>query len=285
MPAPAILTIDVEDWFHILDHPAAPGPQEWSGLSSRVERGFGTLVEILAAHGVRATCFFLGWVAERHPGLVRLACEYGHEVASHGYLHRLAYELSPDAFRADAIRSRELLEDQCGRAVRGYRAAGFSLTAQTPWFYQELVAAGYRWDSSLFPASRGHGGISGALAVPHRVDLGGDYIDEVPIAVSRVLGRPLCLYGGGYLRLFPYAWIRRAARRLQMQNQPVVFYVHPREVDPGHPRLELGLRRNFKSYVNLRTTGRKVAAIARDFRPIPVGEYLAVAGLEGKTAP
>lgn len=278
--ARCVLSVDVEDWFHILDVDGPP-LAAWDSLPSRVERSFGRLLELLAGAGARATCFFLGWVAERHPRLVRDALAAGHEIASHGYAHRLAYDLGREAFREDASRARLLLEDLSGTPVRGYRAAGFSVTRETPWFFEELAAAGYRYDSSVFPAAHGHGGLRGASCAPHRVPLaGGGELREFPLTVARLGPGRLCLFGGGYLRLFPYRLIRAAANAVLREGRPVIFYVHPREVDPGHPRLPMPLHRRFRSYVNLRSTEGKVARLARDFPLVTFADLLEAHGAD-----
>ena len=275
-PEPAsVLSVDVEDWFHILDI-GGPAPGEWSALPSHVERAFGKLLALLAAHRARVTCFFLGWVAERFPHLVREAAAAGHEIASHGYAHRLAFEMSPEEFRADAERARLVLEDLAAVPVAGYRAAGFSLTAGTPWFHEQLALAGYRYDSSLFPAPRGHGGMRDGRMDPYRIDLpSGRTMVEFPITVVNVLGRRLCFFGGGYLRLSPYWLLKRMGRRVLAGGRPLVFYVHPREVDPTVPRLPMPFHRRFKSYVNVRGTDRKIAKLLRDFPVVPFRDLLA----------
>jgi polysaccharide deacetylase family protein (PEP-CTERM system associated) len=272
-----VLTVDVEEWFHVLD---VGGPTEtaWASLPSRVEGSFRRLLELLAARGTRATCFFLGWVGERYPGLVREAAAAGHEIASHGYAHRLVYEMTPAAFREDAVRARRVLEDAAGTEVAGFRAPGFSVTARTPWFFEELAAAGYRYDSSVFPAARGHGGLPGAPCAPYEVPLsGGRTVMEFPVTVARWGPGRLCLFGGGYLRLFPYWMIRSAARRVRREGRPVVFYVHPREIDPGHPRLPMPAHRRWRSYVNLHTTEAKLARLTADFPLVTFRELLALA--------
>lgn len=273
--ARCVLSVDVEDWFHILDV-GGPALHEWDALPSRIERSFGRVLEILGAAGVRATCFFLGWVAERFPHLVREAAGAGHEIASHGYAHRLVYEMGRDAFREDAVRARRLLEDVAAAPVAGYRAAGFSVTASTPWFFDELAAAGYRYDSSVFPAARGHGGLRGAPCGPYAVPVAsGGEMTEFPITVARFGPGRICLFGGGYLRLFPYWMIRAAAQGVLREGRPVVFYVHPREVDPDHPRLPMSAHRRFRSYVNVRTTERKIARLGREFPLTTFAELLA----------
>lgn len=262
---PSIFTLDVEDWFHILDVPGTPALEEWDRLPSRVEANFRRFLDLCEAWGVEITCFFLGWVAERFPALVREAAARGHEVASHGYAHRLVYEQSPAEFYADALKSRLLLEDILGQPVKGYRGAGFSVTKDTPWFFEELVKAGYEYDTSVFPAVRGHGGLRSNRYGPYQIETPSGPLLEFPITVTEVWGRPLCFCGGGYLRLFPYPLVRRLARRVLGEGRPVIFYAHPREIDPDHPRLAMNLQRRFKSYVGLRGMEGKIRRIFRDF--------------------
>lgn len=260
----SIFSVDVEDWFHILDVPSAPALAEWSGLPSRVEKNFSKLLDLFSEEKVHVTCFFLGWIGEHFPHLVKEAASRGHEVASHGYGHRLVYEQGRDDFYEDVRRARLLLEDIAGVRVTGYRAPGFSTTEQTPWFFGALAEAGYQYDSSVFPAARGHGGMRDGRREPHRIG-NGDGILEVPITVANCMGKPMCFFGGGYLRLFPYWLIRKMARQVLAEGRPVVFYIHPREVDPSHPRLPMNRKRQFKTYVNLETTEWKVRHVLRDF--------------------
>jgi polysaccharide deacetylase family protein (PEP-CTERM system associated) len=255
----------VEDWFHILDIPGGPPLVEWDSLPSRVEKNFMRLLDLFSGHDATVTCFFLGWVADKFPHLVKEAAKRGHEIASHGYAHRLVYEMNRREFREDGIRSRKVLEDLAGQEVLGYRSAGFSVTADTPWFFETLAEAGYRYDSSVFPALRGHGGIKFAPRQPHWTGPDGTGIFEFPITVTNWLGKPICFFGGGYLRLFPYWLIRQMSHRVLAEGRPVLFYVHPREVDPAHPRLAMGAKRRFKSYVNLSSTEKKVDQILREF--------------------
>lgn len=275
-----VFSIDVEDWFHIMDLPGAPLIDQWQSLPSLVEGNFLKLLDMADVNGVKATCFFLGWVAERHPGMVREAASRGHEIASHGYAHDLVYEMSPDAFLADALKAKRLLEDIAGRPVHGYRAPGFSVTADTPWFFEKLAEAGYEYSSSVFPASRQHGGMSTFSTAPCVVETPAGSVTEFPIAVAKILGRPMCFFGGGYLRLFPYPLIRRMARQVLDDGRPLVFYVHPREIDPTHPRLAMSLSRRFKTYVGLHTTAAKLNHIFRDFSFFPFADLLRGAGLQ-----
>jgi polysaccharide deacetylase family protein (PEP-CTERM system associated) len=262
---PSIFSIDVEDWYHILDVPSAPSLAQWDTLPARVEANFRRLLDILSERQVRATCFFIGHIAQRFPALVREARDRGHEIASHSHAHRLVYEMTPAEFLEDASRSRKLLEDISGGPVSGYRASGFSVTEETPWFFEKLVEAGYSYDSSTFPATRGHGGLKSGRLEPHRRRTAAGELVEFPVTVADVLGKRLCFFGGGYLRLFPYPLVKQMSRLVLGQGRPVIFYVHPREIDPDHPRLPMSTPRRFKTYVNLRTTERKIRSILSDF--------------------
>lgn len=264
-----VFSIDVEDWFHLMDLPGAPAIDTWNHIPSLVEKNFCYLLDTLDSHSVRGTCFFLGWIAERFPHLVCEAIRRGHEVASHGYGHDLVYNLSPGRFFADILRAKELLEQISGRSVLGYRAPGFSVNQSTPWFFEMVAKAGYRYDSSIFPTKRQHGGFVGFPREPSVVTTNEGDVLEIPISTARMFGRDLCFFGGGYLRLFPYRVIESMAIRVLGEGRPVVFYVHPREIDPTHPRLQMSTVRYFKSYVGLRSTARKIRKLlARfDFRP------------------
>jgi polysaccharide deacetylase family protein (PEP-CTERM system associated) len=272
--AKCIFSVDVEDWFHILDLPSTPGLSEWDALPSRVERNFARLLDILAEKQVRMTCFFLGWVARKYPHLVRRALNLGHELASHGYAHELVYKMRAQEFFEDASQAKRAIEDAAGCQVAGYRASGFSVTHETPWFFEKLAEAGYRYDSSVFPAKRGHGGMSGARYFPYQIGTPSGELTEFPITVTGVFGVPVCLFGGGYLRLAPWPLIKRGAARVLAEGRPVVFYLHPREIDPGQPRLDMGLWRRFKSYVNLDTTEEKLKHILSTFEFTTFAEFL-----------
>jgi polysaccharide deacetylase family protein (PEP-CTERM system associated) len=268
----SIFSVDVEDWFHILDVPSAPVFSTWDRLPSRVERNFCRLLDLFSERKVHVTCFFLGWIAERYPHLVREAADRGHEIASHGYEHRLVFRMTPQQFYDDALRTRIVLEDIGGKPVLGYRAAGFSAVERTPWFFERLEAAGYAYDSSVFPAKRTHGGMAGFRRSPHVVE--GTSLVEFPMTVADFMGRPICFFGGGYLRLFPEWLILREARQVLANGQPLVFYIHPREIDKDHPRLRMNLARRFKSYVNLHTTEEKIKRILDAFPVISFEEFL-----------
>ena len=267
----SIFSVDVEDWFHILDVPSAPKINEWNALPSCVERNFRKLLAVFDGTGVRTTCFFLGYVAERFPQLVKEACDAGHEIASHGYGHQLVYSMAPQEFLEDVKKSKGILEDTIGQPVLGYRAPGFSMTDDTPWFIDKLLEAGYLYDSSVFPAPRSHGGLNTSEYSPYLTKEG---LLEFPITVTRVMGQALCFFGGGYLRLFPYWVVRHMCRNVLGERRPVIFYIHPREIDPNHPRLRLSWSRRFKSYINIRTTEKKILRILREFEVTTFSDFI-----------
>ncbi|MBL8000752.1 MAG: polysaccharide deacetylase family protein [Flavobacteriales bacterium] len=274
MAGHSVFSVDVEEWFHILDVPSTPPMERWGTMESRVEASFGRMLEVFAEKRVRTTLFFLGWVAERHPQLVRAAAAQGHEIASHGYAHELVYKHDRRHFTEDVRRAKGIIEDAAGVRVRGYRAPGFSVTQETPWFFEALAETGHAYDSSIWPGSRNHGGWPGALPVPHVVPTAKGDIVEFPISLGSAFGRPLYFFGGGYLRFFPYAVIRDRARAVLQEQRPVVFYLHPREVDPGHPRLPMSAKRRFMSYVNLATTEPKMRRLFDDLPMTTFGELL-----------
>jgi len=270
-----IFSVDVEDWFHILGLPSTPDPSQWDSLPSRIEQDFTRLLDLFSETDVKVTCFFLGWVARRFSHLVKEADKRGHEIASHGCSHGLVYEMRRQEFLQDAMESKKILEDIVGRRVVGYRCAGFSVVEETPWFFDALIEAEYGYDSSVFPATRAHGGLRTNQLAPYFVggDSGG--LIEFPITVAKILGMPICFFGGGYLRLFPLFLIEAMTWRVLAERRPVVFYIHPREVDPSHPRLPMSLGRRFKSYVNLRTTEAKIRRLVRRFQMTTFRSFIA----------
>jgi polysaccharide deacetylase family protein (PEP-CTERM system associated) len=260
-----IFSVDVEDWFHILGLPSTPDLSSWDLLPSRVESNFGRLLDIFSENQVHVTCFFLGWVAKRYPHLVREAERRGHELASHGFAHRLVYEMTPRDFYEDVLTSKKIIEDIAGHSISGYRCPGFSVTQKTPWFFAKLIEAGYGYDSSVFPGPWGHGGFDNGHYAPYRLVGSSEGLVEFPITTTKVLGVPLCFFGGGYLRLFPFSLIKKMARKVAREGRPVIFYIHPREIDPDHPRLPMSLVRKFKSYVNLGATEAKIRRVLAEF--------------------
>jgi len=270
--SPSVMTIDVEDWFHILDSDSVPPIQQWDKLPPRLEQNVERILEIFEQSGTRATFFWLGWCAERNKDLVRRCLQAGHEIASHGYSHVLAYEAGRERFTRDVIRAKELLEDITGQDVPDFRAAGFGITHRTPWAFEVIREAGHVYDSSAFPRSRGHGGLPGAPVRPHIIETPAGKLVECPVSLVEIVGHRIPLFGGGYLRAAPASLIRWGIERLRNDSRPLITYLHPREIDPHHPRLPLPLTRRFKSYVNLRTTEPKLRWLVSEYRFRPMRE-------------
>lgn len=265
-----IFTIDVEDWYHILEVDSTPDLANWKKMEVRVEKNFFEMLDMLDEYNTKSTCFILGWVAENFPQLVKEAYKRGHEVASHGYSHRLVYTQTSDEFFNDIKKAKVLLEDITGEEVVSYRCPGFSITEETPWGFEQIVKAGYKFDSSVFPASRGHGGIAGAEMAPHSIATPSGVLFEYPVTITDFLGKDICFFGGGYLRFFPYSVIKAMSKKVNATGRPVIYYIHPREIDPTHPRLKMSSSRTFKSYVNLKTTKSKLSRIIQEFDVMPL---------------
>ena len=265
-----IFSIDVEDWFHFLNLPTAPKISEWDRLPSSVEKNFLKTLELFTVSEIKVTCFFLGWIARKYPHLVQQAARMGHEIASHGMVHRLVYDMSAAEFLADAKGSKDILENIVGHKILGYRAAGFSVTDKTPWAFEKLLEAGYAYDSSIFPTkwtnkvTHGGGMLTNHYG-PHMLSIAKQEIAEFPVSVKNVFKQPLCFFGGAYLRIFPYFMIKRAALDVLKEGRPTCFYVHPREIDPSHPRLAMNPILRLPAYMNLKTTEKKIREIIRDF--------------------
>lgn len=268
----SVITVDVEDWYHILDDAAAPTIEEWTSLESRVERNVDVILELLENTGVRGTFFWLGWIAERQRKLVGRCRDAGHEIGSHGYAHVLAYEVGPEAFREDVYRAKEILEEITGEPVYGFRAAGFGITDNARWAFKVIREVGHTYDASVFPAPRGHGGMEGTSPGPHLLQTQAGPLLELPMSTVEVLGHRICLFSGGYLRLAPKWLIEWGISRLHAAGQPLVVLVHPREIDPEQPRLLLGLKRRFKCYVNLKSTMPKLEWLCRQHMFCTMGE-------------
>lgn len=259
------LTIDVEDYFQVSALAPYINRRDWESCECRVERNIDRILDMLAQQGVAATFFTLGWIAERYPALVRAIVAAGHEVASHGYAHERANELTPAAFSADIERAKRLLEDLTGTAVSGYRAPSFSIDAgNRAWAFEALARAGYRYSSSVYPVAHDHYGVPDAPRFPYRPL---PELLEVPPTTVHALGRNWPASGGGYFRLLPYGLSRRLIARVnRTDGQPAVFYFHPWEIDPGQPRIPgIDLKTRFRHYVYLERMEAKLMRLLGDF--------------------
>ena len=260
------LTIDVEDWFHVTNLEGVVDRDRWDEYPSRVVDSTRRLLDLCEEHGSRATCFVLGWVAERHPELVEEIASRGHELASHGYGHRLVYELTPETFAEDLDRSRRFIRAAVDVPLRGYRAPSFSIDRRNPWAFDVLVAQGFEYDSSLFPVHHPRYGVPGFSRVPRRLRApGGGELEEFPMTTLRAFGRNWGASGGGYLRLLPIQVLEAAFARMNEAGQPAVLYLHPWEIDPDQPRVPVRGLGRVTHYTNLSGTVSRLRRLFRRF--------------------
>jgi polysaccharide deacetylase family protein (PEP-CTERM system associated) len=273
-------SVDVEDWYQVSDFEDQVLPENWDRYESRVVPNTQRILRILDEFGVRGTFFILAWNAERHPALVEEIAAAGHEIATHGYGHRLVYELGKDQYRRDLELSQQILERILGRTARGYRAPSFSVTSQSMWALDVMLEAGIEYDSSIFPVQDSLYGIPGALRFPFVIHSRGEReLVEFPMTTAKVAGRNLPLGGGAYLRVLPYTYMRWGMRRVNHEGQPAVVYIHPWELDPGQPRLKSRGKRGFSThYINIETMEKKLRRLLTDFRFAPIADVLAEHG-------
>ncbi len=257
-----ILTFDIEDWFHILDHKLTQVESQWETFPARIDENVDRILELLSERQLQATFFCLGWIAKRHPNVVKRIASQGQEIATHSHTHQLAYEQSPHEFREDLTCSINTLEDLTGMNIRAYRAPGFSVTHKNPWVFEALYERGIEIDCSVFPSERSHGGFPGFPAQPTLISMGEIKIKEYPINTVRLLGRDIIFSGGGYFRLLPY-WV---IKRLMSSSNYVMTYFHPRDFDPKQPMIQdLSCLRKFKSYCGLSSAFGKLGRLLDDF--------------------
>lgn len=263
-----ILTFDVEEWFHLLDHPDTRSETQWRHYESRFEKNFERILSIVEGVNARATFFCLGWIAERYPRLVSKITDLGHEVACHSSTHQLAYTQTPDEFRNDLRRAIDQIQSATGVRVDTYRVPGFSLTQDSLWLLEILAQEGIKVDCSVFPARRGHGGLPQfSHAGPCKISVPSGGLKELPLNVTSFLGNPIVFSGGGYFRILPYWWLDKCFSK----SEYVMTYFHPRDFDPAQPRLR-GLHpfRRFKSYVGLASAEKKLTRLLRSFAFVDV---------------
>ena len=246
-------TVDVEDYFQVSAFEAVVDRSQWTSFPSRVDHNTRRVLDLLDRHATKATCFVLGWVAERNPQLVQEIQRRGHDVACHGYSHRLIYNQTPAEFADETRRAKDILEQIVGRPVRGYRAASYSITRRSLWALDTLIELGFDYDSSIFPVRHDRYGIPGAPRFPHVIErAGGRSIVEFPISTLSFGAYRLPVGGGGYFRIFPY-WLSAGAIAYlnRREGQPAMFYIHPWEVDPDQPRISASALSRFRHYHHL----------------------------------
>ena len=258
------LTIDVEDYFQVSALAPNIPRSQWNVIPCRVENNIDRILAMLEQHRVNGTFFTLGWVAERYPSLVKRIAAGGHELASHGYAHQRASDLSPKAFLADINRAKQVIEDITGVEAKGYRAPSFSIGANNPWALDCIEQAGYRYSSSIYPIIHDHYGMPDS---PRFAYLSRGKLLEVPVTTVRLFRRNWPAGGGGYFRLMPYALSRWCIHRVNyVDKQPAIFYFHPWELDPEQPRvLGINAKTRFRHYVNLGKTKQRLRRLLGDF--------------------
>ena len=259
------LTIDVEDYFQVSAFAEHIPRATWDSLPCRVEQNIDRILALLADAKARATFFTLGWIAERHPAVVRKIVDGGHELASHGYDHCRANEQGYGEFLADIRLAKAVLEDISGASVKGYRAPSFSVGPKNYWAFDCIAEAGYTYSSSIYPIRHDHYGVPDADRFAHRMANG---LIEVPVSTVRLLDVNWPAGGGGYFRLLPYGVSRWSLRRVNAVDQmPAMFYFHPWEVDPEQPRVDgPGAKAKFRHYLNLKRMGPRLKQLLTDFR-------------------
>lgn len=265
------LTVDVEDYFMVSAFSDIVKFDEWNNYESRVEKNVYIILDTLEKFSTKASFFILGWLARRYPKLVRDIYEAGHEIASHGYNHKVLYNLSPAEFRDDIKVSKKILEDIVGDRIYGYRAPSYSISKTTLWALDILVEEGFIYDSSIFPIFHDIYGFPGSKRSPHMIQTGSGSIMEFPPSTIRILGINIPVAGGGYLRLLPFEFIKYSIKRLNEKEKTMaVIYFHPWEIDVDQPRLKACLKSRFRHYINLHKTLSKIEGLLKNFKFKPL---------------
>ncbi|WP_202945303.1 XrtA system polysaccharide deacetylase [Hahella chejuensis] len=269
------LTIDVEDYFHVAALAESISVDEWSNRECRVEKNTRNLLELFDKKGVKGTFFVLGWVAERYPHIVTDIHQAGHEVASHGYSHQLVYSQTPEVFREETAKSKDILENIIQQPVEGYRAASYSITAKSKWALDILCDLGFKWDSSIFPVRHDRYGMPNTPEDPYILQApNGKQIVEFPLTTCPIGKYRLPIAGGGYFRLFPYWLTRWGLGRVNSLGRSFIFYLHPWEIDPKQPRVKASMLSTFRHYNNLDVCFSRLEALLDDFSFTTVSEVL-----------
>jgi polysaccharide deacetylase family protein (PEP-CTERM system associated) len=276
-----VLTIDLEDWFHILDFDETESITSWNLFGSRLELGLDYILSALSSNGYKATFFILGWIAEKYPAIVKQIISAGYEIGCHSYSHLLIYKHSPAKVKSDLEYSVKLLEDITGNKIKYFRAPGFSITKDSNWAFDILVELGFEVDSSIFPTKRGHGGyLDFPYSTPCNLDIKGSIIKELPINIVKFMGKEIVFSGGGYFRLIPYF----VQQHIYQKSEYVMTYFHPRDFDYEQPVLNnLSLSRRFKSYVGLKGSMIKFNKLLNDFKFVDI--QTAVSQIDWSSAP
>ena len=258
-----ILTFDIEDWYHILANDSTKSISNWSNFETRIHMNMDKIFEILDESNHKATFFILGWIAHKHPDIVKKIHKYGHEIATHSYSHQLVFEQNKDSFRLDIEKSIKLLQDLTGEMIVSFRAPGFSITEKTKWAFEVLYELGITHDCSIFPTKRAHGGYKDyPFCEPSKIIYEGATIKEFPINKTQMLFKDVVFSGGGYFRILPYSFIKKQSKK----STYIMSYFHPRDFDSDQPIIKnLSPLRKFKSYVGIKGCLKKTKTWLNDF--------------------
>jgi polysaccharide deacetylase family protein (PEP-CTERM system associated) len=268
-----VLTVDVEDWFHVQAFSELYPVETWDNQRTRILGNILKVLSILEDYNTTATFFVLGWVARKLPEMVALIAQHGHELASHSQWHRLVYNMTPEDFRKDLQESVLRIEDASGVSVRGYRAPSFSVRLEHDWVWKTMADSGIEYDSSVFPVRHDTYGNPRAPRFAYDVDLGdGGSILEIPPSTIKFMGANIPVAGGGYLRMFPYWFTRRGIQKINEEGHPAVVYFHPWELDTNQARARASLKSRFRHYTNIRTLEPKLRRLLADFRFTTISE-------------
>jgi polysaccharide deacetylase family protein (PEP-CTERM system associated) len=260
------LTIDIEDYYHVSAFEPYIDRSEWEFIPSRIEESSNRILDILDNYGCQATFFILGHVAKKKPGLIRKIHEKGHEIACHGYSHKLAYKMSPEEFRADVRRAKSVLEDAIGERIEGFRSTSFSIVESNLWCLDILIEEGFIYDSSIFPVRHASYGIPDWQPYPHSISRNGSVIHELPPSTINLFRNRFPIAGGAYLRFFPLSFIAGGIRRLNgSESQSAVIYLHPWELDKEQPRLKVKKLTEIRHYAGIGKLEDKFTALLGEF--------------------
>jgi len=262
----SIMSVDVEEWFHIpsgLDN-VLPF-DKWDMAEQRVQYVLPKMLDIFEENRIKATFFFLGWIAEKHPALVKETIRRGHEVATHGYAHKLIYNQTPSEFDEDIFRAKSIIENITGSSVTGYRAPGFSITPDTEWAFDILAKHGIKYDSSIYPGKRFYGHYDKFKKEPTIVKTAFNEIIEFPQSIVDFGIFKLSCFGGGYFRLFPKSFFYLMASIIEKTYRPLIFYIHPRDIDTHQPQIPFSFLKKTRHYINISKTEQKLSDITSRF--------------------
>jgi len=269
------LSFDVEEWFHNTNMERYVNRSMWDRYESRIEKNMEPILSLLEAKKTLATFFILGWVAEKHPGLVKKIAEKGHEIATHGWSHVRAYCQTPEEFENELKKSIDMLKNITGQTVSGHRAACFSITPDSQWVIDILMKNGITYDSSIYPVMHDKYGIKGSPRFPYVLrQKGCARLLEFPLATYKFLKINIPVAGGGYFRLYPYKFTKWCVNRLNKEGRPAVIYLHPPEFDTEQPAINIDPINKFRIYVGINNNFKKLKQLLEDFRFAPVKEVL-----------